>query len=354
MGIDPLTTAAALATLGGISNYLYYKGSKAMAKSAYRYARSSAKRRRPIKRRLTRPTKFAKKTALTKKRRYSRYRSNRLSLLTKRVNNLTKSVSSDQAKHTHRRRDVLGVAGEIRQASNTVADGTTTTLLEQVMAFLRYYDPATPGTLVTADAATGTYSRQIHFARISEKLTVRNNYQVPVMVKVYSCTPKVDTNSDPATFFSAGVTDQGASLSTSSPLLSPTDIHNVTRNWNMKLAINQRLEPGREVHAYKYHKAFDYDPAVYDSHALQYQKKFGGHVFYFRITGCLGHDTAASEWTTIKGAIDTVLDRTFVMTYDAGVNLDDYSVDDNSSASFTNGGVVSNKPMADNQAYSQA
>lgn len=273
--------------------------------------------------------------------------------LKKQIKDLRQSMLSDQATHTHRRRDVLKVGCSVNQVSNSLTDSTATGTLEAAMANLRYYNPSAPATLVTADASTGTYTRQIHFKSIYEKLTIRNNYQIPAKVTVWSCVPRADTNTSPATFYSDAVSDQTISLAITSPLLFPTDMKLVRDNWNLKTVFKGILEPGKQRVVKHQTKPFDYDPSNVDTHALAYQKKYGAHIFYIRVEGCIAHDSVnTGEYSTGQASIDTILDRKFVMTYDAGVNLDDFSEDNNATASFTNGGVVSNKPVSDNQSYS--
>lgn len=277
--------------------------------------------------------------------------SNKTKKLTNRVNRLAKSLKSDQAIHTHRRRNVLAAGCNAGEVNNVGVQSLNTTTLEDAMAFLRYYNPAVPGTLTTADANTGTYNRQIHFASIATKFTVRNNYKVPCHISIYSCTPKHDTNIAPMSFYGSGATDQGG-VATTSPLLFPSDIQLVKENWSMKRVKNTLLQPGAQTSASHYLKGIDYNPSVVDTHTLQFQKKYGGHQWVVRIEGVIGHDTVAADYLTMQSQVDTIVDFKFVITYDAGVNLNDFSVDDNSSASFTNSGVVSNKPASSNQAYS--
>lgn len=304
--------------------------------------------------------KFSKKSKVYSKRRKTNRRKKPMAKAkvdkaqNQRINAIYKSLKSDQATHTHRRRDVLQVGCNVNQVSNSLTDSTATGTLEAAMANLRYYNPSAPATLVTADASTGTYTRQVHFKSIFEKLTIRNNYQIPAMVTIWSCVPKADTNTSPSAFYSAAVTDQTISMAVTSPLLYPTDMKIVRDNWTLKRVYSGKVEPGQQRVVKHYSKSFDYDPSNVDSHALAYQKKYGAHIFYIRVEGCIAHDSIASEYTTSQAGIDTFLDRKFVMTYDAGVNLDDFSEDNNAGTTFTNAGVVSNKPVSDNQSYSQA
>jgi len=276
--------------------------------------------------------------------------------LSKKIKDINRSLKSDQAMHTRRFRtcSAVGTAG-VNQVVNTDFAVLRTQEIESAMAHLRYYNPATPGTLTTADASSGTYSRQIHFKSIYDKLTVRNNYQVPAHVKIYLCLPKTDTNQSPTAFYASGIQDQTSPAgAVTSPMFYPTDITHVTDNWNMKCVKSKTLQAGGQFSCSHITKPFDYDPSNVDTHSLSYQKKYGGQCWVIRVEGVVGHDQSAVEYTTLQAKVDLMLDRKFVITYDAGVNLKDFSADNTASTAFTNLGLISNKPLSDNQPFSTA
>lgn len=281
-------------------------------------------------------------------------RGNIVRQLRKQVTVLAKSVKSDQAVHTHRRRDIQDIGSNVGQVNHVALTGINLTTLEASMANLRYYDPANPSVLVTADAATGTYTRQVHFTAIYQKLHIRNNYQIPARVTIYSCTPKNDTSIEPPGFYSNGASDQTISMAVTSPLLYMSDINMVRDNWRLKVVKEKLLQAGEEMWGTYSVKGFDYDPSNADSHTLAYQRKYGAHVFVVRIEGTIGHDQQLAQYDTTQAKVDTILDTKFVITYDAGVNLTDFSSDNNASGTFTNFGVVSSMPVADNIAWSQS
>lgn len=269
----------------------------------------------------------------------------------KQLKELKKAVNADNATHVHKRRDPQRVLAQDYETEHSSLIGINATTLETAMANLRYYNPATPGTLTTADASTGTYSRGVHFKSIFSKLTVRNNYQISAKVTIYSCTPRADTNSTPIAFYATGISDQCITGNTTDPLLYLNDINMVKDIWHCKRVKQVLLNPGRECYAYHKAKPFDYDPSLYDSHTLLYQSKFKAHVFVVRVDGVIGHDTSSNEQAQLKAGVDTFVDHVFTMVYDAGVNLHDISQDNNQDT-FTNSGVASNMPVADNQSYS--
>lgn len=290
------------------------------------------------------------------KRTYSRTRPMKMkrNTLKRELMNLKKTVKSDQATHTHRSRNVTSVGGGVNQVSVQTVGAFRTTDIEAAVANLRYYNPATPGTLTTADGSSGTYSRELHFDYVYEKLTLRNNYQTPCKVKVWMCTPKSDTNYSPTDMFSNGVTDQTISIAVTSPLIYPSDIDYVTDNWKLKHVKSVLIQPGTEIDVSTSFPSFNYDPGQVDYHNLSYQSKYKAHTWLVRVEGALGHDTVATEYSTLSGRVDCLADRKVKITYDAGCNLNDYSETNNADTTFTTAGVVSNKAVADNQGYSKA
>lgn len=278
--------------------------------------------------------------------------------LSKQVKEIKKSLKSDQGRQTIRQRDILQAGANTNQVVFTGGGSVRTTDLEAVMSSLRYYNPAVPGTLTTADASTGTYTRQVHFESITTACKVRNNYQIPCNVKLYLCTPKQDTNITPESFYSSAVTDQTIGpLAVTSPMLWMSDMDLVRNNWNLKLMKSKLLQPGQELSASKSFPCFDYDPSNTDTHSLAFQKKYRASRWIIWLQGPLGHDISAAQVSDLRCQVDAEFIRKFVITYDAGVNVNDYRVIDNASSSFTNNGglgVVANKPVSDNQSYSVA
>ena len=233
---------------------------------------------------------------------------------------------------------------------HTRVHATSVSNLETACSALRYYDPSTPGTLITAPGGTGTFSRQIHFASIYKDITVRNNYHIPCVVTIYSCVSKTDTDKGPYEFYTEGVVDQGVSLGATSPLLYMSDIDNVTTNWRFEKVKKKTLLPGVQFKCTHKIPSFDYDPSVTDSHALAFQKKNHAHCWIIRVEGVVGHDTGANEIAVLEGGVDTVSDTKYVITYDAGVNLKDFSYSDGADTTTTLG-VVSNMPESGNQEF---
>lgn len=276
--------------------------------------------------------------------------------LKKEVRQIKQQLNADSAKHVYKLLASSTVSTAVNQVNYSEVQIVTGTLLEAYMANLRYYDPSVPGTLVTAAGGTGSYQREIFFKNIHSTLEIRNNYQIPVKVKVYLLKPKGDTNIVPVTYYNNSITDQligGGSITTKG--VYPTDLNAFMSQWSCQCVKDVVLDAGATIVATHNTGKFRYDPSLFDSHSLEYQPKFKACSFFIRLEGVIGHDTAvATEQTTMLGQIDYNQLIKAEINYDAGIPLDDLYVANLHDASFTNGGVVTNKPIADNQALSVA
>jgi len=228
-----------------------------------------------------------------------------------------------------------------------------TAKLESAIATLQYYDPSTPATLLEAAGATGTFQKEFYFKRSYSRLTLRNNYQVPVNLKVYICTPKDDTNLTCQVAFTQGLADMGNPTNTS-PLVHLTDSIQFNDLYTIVKSKSELLEPGEGMVCNHAGKPFQYDPSFVDSHALSFQKKYMSVQYVIRVEGVIGHDSVDTGDHNILGAgVDWIADRTYEIRYAAGADLHNITIADGADT-FANVGLISNKPLADNQSFSLA
>lgn len=221
--------------------------------------------------------------------------------------------------------------------------------LEGHMANLRFYDPGT-NALVTANAATGTYDRDIEIG-IYRSMIVKNNYHVPAKVQIFSCTPKDTTNNDPVTCWDAGLTDQGVGLLKTNALSKVSDSRQLKDIWSCKKVLHKTMSPGEQISVSNSVKRIVYDFARADLDTNDYQKKLGGHCWLVIVHGVLSHDsTVLAEQGLGSAGIDYLSDITMKFTYDAGKDVEEYSYSDNSDT-FTNIARISQKPLAAQQNY---
>lgn len=226
---------------------------------------------------------------------------------------------------------------------------------ETVLANLKYYDPAVPGTLVTASAATGTYQKNFLVKNIFSKLSMRNNYQTDVEVIAYLCTPKSDSSISPASAWTDGITTDAGNITARTEYgCYPTDFDVFRDLWKAKRACSKILSPGQSTEVSHSVQNVEYDPALYDEHSASYQQRFKTFVWLVVLKGTVAHDTAVSaQQGTIAGGLDVIQSETWTIQYDAGVNLS-YVVLDTTLDTPTNSFVQSHQPIADNIGYSVA
>lgn len=344
---DYLASRAANYAVGQVSDYtsraLFRKRGTRTIMPTYKRKRVYAKKgRRSFKRSFKRPYK-AKRRRLFK-------RSRKTSTLKKSVYKLKKFMKQQQAIHIHRQRRVSRMGtGPKAAVYGEYSFGGTKAEIESAAANLRFYDPVSNG-LVTGSAVAGTYSRDIEVS-IARFITVKNNFQIPVIVNIYSCVPKNATADSVLTLRTSGLVDQGNPTNTS-PLLNLKDSRDVTGVWNCRVVAKGELKPGRSMSAKSFSGSFFYNISTNDEHTIGFEKGQGGHQWVVRLTGVLGHGTTGTEVGTMDCALDIKFDTHFMFKYDAGKDLHDISIDDTSQATYTTGSVVSVQPIADNLSYS--
>lgn len=270
------------------------------------------------------------------------------------VNILKRSVEADQGTLIYRFRRCMTARSAVNSCLITQGKPlNNVSNIEAVLAQLRYYDIATPDTLVQADGTTGTYRKDFNFNKSFHKIVIRNNYQVPCRVRAVIYKVKEDTSLTPPSCIINGLADVG-NPSITSPLIYATDSEQLNEIWKSDESWSGILQPGsRKVITYS-NKKFTYDPSITDNHALTYQRSFDGCYFSIRVEGVIGHDAVEDEEGTLQSGVDVQVDSSWEVLYPAGVNLK-YIVVNDTSDSFTTGGatggVVSQKPVADNLSY---
>lgn len=356
---NPIRAVAPYAALGALSPYIYKQWtgkvptlpSLSLAKKMYNGYKTYPKQTfKPKDSAKTMTTNASSGRILKKKKSVGNIKKPTVKTLAKAVKKLRIATESDQGVLTYRWRQTYRCLSSVNGQSLTNVPILLNGVLETILAQLRYYNPSTPTTLVTADGASGTFMKDFTFDKIYTSIVCRNNYQVPVKVRVYLCKVKDDTSIEPTTAFSNGLADIGNPSSTS-PLVYLTDSPQFTDLWKIHSSEIAQLQPGEEMKMSYTVPTFQYDPSLVDSHNQAYQTRYHGCVFVVRTEGVLGHDTSADQQGTLAAGVDIQMDRTFVVKYSAGADIE-YLVVNDESDTFTNGGVTSQKPIPDNIAYS--
>lgn len=331
------TLGSAVSPLTNMYRYMTSSSKKAMptGKVASR-AIKAMRKPKPKKRKMIRPTKLVKE--VTK--------------LSNKVNTLSKESKAQLSVLEYHNRTSGRILTSVNQSNFFAVSGNTVVNYEAVLGQLRFFNPATPGTLTTADGSTGTYAREYYFKSIYARLDCYNNYQVPVIARVYCLVPKTDTSNAPETSVSNGLADVG-SPSFNSPVIYPSDSQEFQDTWTIKYTKLVILKPGAKVTATWSAKDVYYAPQIYDSITSTYQKRFKCQAFAIRVEGVLGHDTSANQQSLLSAGLDYVSHYKWVVHYDNGGTPIRYIyVNDTCPTSFTNSGVVSEQPIADNISYS--
>lgn len=330
-------TRLAAAAAGG---YYYYPQIYKGAKKLYNYYQSSPK-----------PSAIRAKNAINKSIRARRVKTFPKKIKSQ-IKELKKIAESDMGTLTYRDRAPARLLAGVNAQAASAISASDTTILESVIAQLRYYDPSAPTALVTADGASGSYQKEFFFKRTYSKITLRNNYQTPCHVKVYCCKPKEDTNITPFVAWTNGLTDMSNGLYSDTNVF-PTDSPQFTDLYKTIKSESKLLNPGQEMVCSNSMKEFQYDPSLTDSHNLTYQTRNKNFLWMIVVQGVIAHDTTLDEQGLIACGVDIVVDRVFEVRYSAGADIKYVYVTD-SLDTFTNGAVYSSRPVSDNIGYSVA
>lgn len=235
-------------------------------------------------------------------------------------------------------------------AGNETFSLNSTTEIETVLGQLRYYNPSSPATLVTADFTTGSYSKVVNIKFSNLKVTVRNNYQTPCIVRAWKLACKTDNNINPETAWSNGLTD--CSNGTLNDLhMYPTDSPQFTDLWKILKEKKFYLNPGQQKTVKISCPSVRYDPSVVDSQTEPNQKDCHTRQIMFNVAGVISHDTVAAQYGCTGCGVDFYIKKTYVVEYEAGANIK-YVYLSNNLDTMTTASVVSNMPISDNQSYS--
>lgn len=224
--------------------------------------------------------------------------------------------------------------------------------IEYALQYLKFFNPANPGTLTTASIAGVTYQNNVLLSKVSSQIYVRNNYQNDALVSIYLCKVKDDTNQSAQASWVAGYPDGGNASAVTNQLQYPTDYNTFNDLWTAKRVVHKTLKPGQEAKYTHSEKNIEYSTSTVDTHALEYQKEYKAFEYLVMINGRLCHDsTSAVQQGFGLAGIDVATRLSIQVKYPAGINIEYIHIVDNST-SMTTQGLQSQKPVSDNQAFS--
>ncbi|WP_445724193.1 hypothetical protein [Flavobacterium sp.] len=328
----------------GIQAYRDYKRSSAVANDLknYIYGRSNSTK---VSRGGAAPLR-AKKL----KKKVSRKKKGAIAKLKRSVKELKHDSDQSLGELTYRNISVSKVLSAENKRGSGCFSVFSVSSLEYILGLLKFFNPATPGTLTTSSGTSGSYQRDYLFKSITHKLLIRNNYQTDVNVKVYLCHNKDDASKNPLECWEDGVGDAG-NAAVDDIFQYPTDCALYKALYTSKVVLNKVLSPGQSTQCSTTAKPFTYDSSVVDSHSQTWQKEYKPSHFLVTITGTIGHDISADQRTILASGVDVEQRVTAVVRYEAGINIK-YVHLDTSLSNVSNSGVQSHQPIPDNIGYS--
>lgn len=332
---------------GQMQRYAGYQQGAYMLGKAARYAADYyGKRAAPQS--YSKPKYKKQKTQSTKKT------AQKVQQMSKTVHKLQKASCDSESTYKYRELEAATYWSlDNSQKVTTWGNPCLTSAIKTVLSAVPFFNPSSPGTLTTTDMTTGTYGKGINIDRVTSTIQLLNNYQVPADVTVYLCTAKSDSSYSAHGAWSNSVADESNLALVEQLGQYPTDYSLVNNLWKLKRVFKGILQPGDTKTLSHTVKDVCYDPSDEQAQTDTYQVRHKAFQFLLVFKGRVGHDTSAAEFTNIKSGLDVQGTNTYLLKYDAGgAKIDRVYVNNLQHTAFTNGGVVSNKPISDNQGFS--
>lgn len=243
----------------------------------------------------------------------------------------------------------LTCATNLSNWSQTVFnDGTA---IEANMAYAKAFDPTNPGTLLTTNLSTGTYSRGVFYS-VFGRMKYTNNCHIPVRLTVYHMRTvgmhAVNFNDS----YAEMIKDSSNQTLITAKLLSPEDLPNMRKYFKITKKVTKLLKPG-DVHiATTGCKMRKYDPSYADYSTAPYSVLYGTRWIIARVDGVLSHDTTpTTDIGDSVGTIDIQSDKVYTYKYDGGFYARYIHTIDNSQSIDT---AIVAQPATGNYNYSLA
>lgn len=275
--------------------------------------RAARNRNRTIPRR----RRYKRKKKVTVRRR-ARKNSRRLARVERKVN---------QGLATHTRRTVkVGVQSNLaNQCFNHLQVINDKATLAAQFAALRYYDTSLNAFQTHPNPTTANVENSYLFTHIYSTFSLMNNYALPCKVTLYLIEVNGDTSILPTTAITNGALDQGG-YNVTSVLSYPTDSNEFKKLFKIVKSKSLVLGPGERFSQSTHIKNVKYSPEFAISHPLNYQKRWKTRFWLTRQQGLQAHEGAGLQGTA-NNSLDFMHKQTYVIRYDAGKKLTDYSHD---------------------------
>lgn len=235
--------------------------------------------------------------------------------LKKRVKQLEDKVNDNLATHVFKSEATFQSSAVSNRCGYNLGTLLGAAQFEQMLDAFPFQSTAIPGTPATFDATSVTQPAEWKI-KCYTKTIMRNNYLYPCNIRCYILKPKVDTNTNPISSVTVGLTEQtsGAIYSTTAPFLYPSDSMEFNEHWKILSSCDMKLQSGDEC-VVPYEEEISYNQEFADSNTSTYLKKYSRLIFV-RVVGVVCHDNATSTNVGISAsAIDAVIERKFTVKY---------------------------------------
>lgn len=289
-----------------------FGGSNYKARSVYQRSRASYKKRTPYRK---------------YRRSYRKRDSKACKAIKKDLTKLKKRVDASLSTYIKKTRTVnacIATAGLCNYSSFAMNNVSN---LQDVIDAVKYFDPSAPSTLINVDLSAPTFQNQVLFQTSYGKVMARNNYVVPVVVRIYWIEVRKDTSIAGETAISNSLSDM-SNATISSPLVYPSDCHDFNDLWKISKSSVQELSPGQSCSLSWSCKPFSYDVSLSDSHTSSFQTYFHGSQCMVRVEGVPAHGSTSGV-SQVGCGVDIHFERKHVVTYPGGTDVKFLEIDDN-------------------------
>lgn len=226
--------------------------------------------------------------------------------------------------------------------------------LQAVIAQMRFYDATTNSYLQKDPELKST---RLKFTNIMSKMTLKNNYTVPVNVAVYVCRVNSDDANTPSVAFGNAVADQvtfitnPAATAAESNHIYPSELSMFKKQWKIIQTKKRMLLNGQSMNVSAMLKDLTYSADWFDEFTIIDSRKIKATTFFVRVTGVLGHEnvTPISKVGSVEGSVDVQTKFYATMRYNGGGPGITYTVIDDQStlvaADQGAAGTVMNGPV---------
>jgi hypothetical protein len=206
-----------------------------------------------------------------------------------------------------------------RKWDDKILNDSTTN--EAALGNLRFFNPAVPGTLTSANAASGTFLRKYEFKYMKVDMTWRcastNGGTVTAMIVL----PKRNGDDTPLTTFTNGIADQGVggALVKEQPSIWITDSAQFNEKYKIVKKIHKHLEPGQQLTLSYNTGCYRYDPTAFDDDPTSVRKDAKQVFMVASILGDLvGEQGNPFTVTYGQTSMQFMMSQQWKVEYDAG------------------------------------